>query len=210
MCSSRRGAAWPARMRMDGASVRHGVLCLVPRASAKNWLKHVKAKESVGVRTDLTYLDSTPWDVISAEEMNITYISLWGAASALGTLLDILGFVIPVAAGLLQLELLATIVRIWSEMDQSFSAIQGNFSRNVCMHHFEVLRFCKSMAVSLLIARYWNTLHGIAWSLVRLAFIQRLSKPSRWRSLWRFRSIGQAGCLWVVIDGVDTSWQSLM
>ncbi len=49
--------------------------------------------------------------------MHITYISIWGAGCALGTLLDILGFVIPVATGLLKLELLATIVRIWSKMD---------------------------------------------------------------------------------------------
>lgn len=43
--------------------------------------------------------------------MHITYISLWGAVCALGTLLDILGFIIPVATGLIKLELLSTVVR---------------------------------------------------------------------------------------------------
>ena len=43
--------------------------------------------------------------------MNITYISLWGLACALNTLLDTLGFIIPVATGLIKLELLSAIVR---------------------------------------------------------------------------------------------------
>lgn len=55
---------------------------------------------------------------VEAEEMNITYISIWGAACALGTLLDILGFIIPVATGLLQLELLPTIVRTSSHKSE--------------------------------------------------------------------------------------------
>eukprot|EP00435_Cladocopium_sp_Y103_P005745 s1402_g1.t2 len=56
-------------------------------------------------------------------EMNITYISIWGAGCALGTLLDILAFVIPVATGLLKLELLATIVRIGTPCSELLGAL---------------------------------------------------------------------------------------
>mmetsp|Transcript_64425 Transcript_64425/g.141266 ORF Transcript_64425/g.141266 Transcript_64425/m.141266 type:complete len:225 (-) Transcript_64425:46-720(-) len=56
-------------------------------------------------------------------EMNITYISIWGAGCALGTLLDILAFVIPVATGLLKLELLATIVRIGTPCAELLGAL---------------------------------------------------------------------------------------
>ena len=48
---------------------------------------------------------------LCSKEMNITYISLWGLACALNTLLDTLGFIIPVATGLVKLELLSAVVR---------------------------------------------------------------------------------------------------
>ena len=44
--------------------------------------------------------------------MHITYISLWGTGCALGTVLDILAFLIPAATGLLKMEVLPTVVRI--------------------------------------------------------------------------------------------------
>ncbi|CAK9101181.1 Titin [Durusdinium trenchii] len=56
-------------------------------------------------------------------EMHITYISLWGAVCALGTLLDILGFIIPVATGLIKLELLSTVVRIGTPCTELLGAL---------------------------------------------------------------------------------------
>mmetsp|Transcript_61950 Transcript_61950/g.115831 ORF Transcript_61950/g.115831 Transcript_61950/m.115831 type:complete len:222 (+) Transcript_61950:85-750(+) len=56
-------------------------------------------------------------------DMNITYISIWGAACALNTVLDILGFVIPVATGLIQLELLSSIVRIGTPCTEILGAL---------------------------------------------------------------------------------------
>ena len=57
------------------------------------------------------------------EEMHITYISLWGAGCALGTLLDILAFIIPAISGLLRMELLPTVVRIGTPYTELLGAL---------------------------------------------------------------------------------------
>eukprot|EP00933_Yihiella_yeosuensis_P082931 TRINITY_DN96972_c0_g1_i1.p1 TRINITY_DN96972_c0_g1~~TRINITY_DN96972_c0_g1_i1.p1 ORF type:complete len:254 (-),score=49.88 TRINITY_DN96972_c0_g1_i1:60-821(-) len=57
------------------------------------------------------------------QEMNISYVTVWGIGCALNGFFDTLGFIIPTAVGMLKIELLSTCVRVGCPLSELLGAL---------------------------------------------------------------------------------------